>query len=558
MKYRSKSKWISFILAALLVMLFTAGSVFAAEEQVWPDEPELDGEAVVLMEANTSAVIYQKNADEKMYPASTTKILTAMVVLDHCSMDEIVTFTEECCNLEEGAVTIDSVPGEEMMLKDVMYGLLLPSGNDCAMALALHVAGSIEAFADMMNIKAKEIGALSSHFSNPSGLFNSQHYTTATDLAKIAQYAFQNSTFVDIISHPTYIIEPTNMNSESRVLTNTHEMIIPGSPDYNEHVIGGKTGYLYESGRCLVTYAEKEGMTLLAVILDGSYYGIFSETQELLDFAWNNFCISNVSELERRFSYSEEKAKIQLDPTNQIMTLNNVPFDKLSSKINYAYYLNEDEYAAAKQNAGITANDPRQLYATIDYFYADYYLGSCSVFLNPELKIKEVSFISVIYINIWLLILILILIAAAVIFIIKLAKKPDIGNFGPGSSKGIRRLRKTRTYDRSDSVDLGRQYIKYSNRNRNSIHRLDEISVPVEKERYSRSPSKIQQSKSGKSKSRPANHVSKTGRKPYPDQIRPINSPSRERTARKAEHVRTGSSSSKRTSGQRKSQNLHK
>ena len=183
-----------------------------------------------------------------MYPASTTKILTAIVVLEHCSLDETVIFTEECCDLEEGAVTIDSVPGEEMSLKDVMYGLLLPSGNDCAMALALHVAGSVSAFVDMMNEKAQEIGAAHSHFVNPSGLFHSNHYTTASDLALIAQYAFRNSTFVDIISHPTYIIEPTNKNPDSRVLINTHEMITPGNPDYNSNVIGGKTGYLYEAG----------------------------------------------------------------------------------------------------------------------------------------------------------------------------------------------------------------------------------------------------------------------------------------------------------------------
>ena len=259
--------------------------------QIWPEEPDIDGHAVLLMEANSGAVVYSKNADEIMYPASTTKILTAIVVLENCSLDETVTFTEECCDLEDGAVTIDSVPGEEMSLKDVMYGLLLPSGNDCAMALAIHTAGSISAFAEMMNKKAAEIGATSSHFTNPSGLFDSKHYTTASDLALIAQYAFRNSTFVDIISHPTYIIEPTNKTAESRVITNTHEMIIPGMADYDSSVIGGKTGYLYEAGRCLVTYAEKNGITFLSVILDGSYYGIFSETQELLDFGYDSFRI---------------------------------------------------------------------------------------------------------------------------------------------------------------------------------------------------------------------------------------------------------------------------
>jgi len=446
--------------------------------QNWPEAPELAGEAVVLMEANTQAVIYEKNPTEKMYPASTTKILTAIVVLEHCNLNEMVTCTEECCDLEDGAVTIDSVPGEQMKLKDVMYGLLLPSGNDCAMALAIHTAGSVSAFVDMMNEKAREIGALSSHFMNPSGLFNSNHYTTASDLALIARYAFQNSTFVDIISHPTYIIEPTNLTSESRVLINTHEMITPGNPDYNSNVIGGKTGYLYESGRCLVTYADKDGVTLLAVILDGSYYGIFGETQELLDFGWDNFRIVNVSESERRFSYSDDSAKVQLDPSSEIVTLNNMPFNALSSRINYAYYLNDREYAKAKEAAGIKQGDPRQLYAQIDYYYAGYYLGSCNVFINPDLTYRETSFITMVYVNIWLVLLIVILVILTVVLIVRRANK--IRNENVSNAKAHRKSGRARVryYNRSDSVDLRNQYIKRGNKDRQSIHDLNDIGIP--------------------------------------------------------------------------------
>ena len=444
--------------------------------QVWPRVPELDGEAVVLMEANTQAVIFEKNAEEKMYPASTTKILTALVVLEHCSLNDMVTFTEECCDLEDGAVTIKAVPGERMTLKDVMYGLLLPSGNDCAMALAIHTAGSVEKFAEMMNEKARQIGAASSHFVNPSGLFSPNHYTTASDLALIARYAFQNSIFVDIISHPTYIIEPTNKTPESRVLTNTHEMIIPGSPDYNSDVIGGKTGYLYESGRCLVTYAQRGGVTLLSVILDGSYYGIFGETQELLDFGWDYFTIVNVSESERRFSYNDENAMVQLDPSSQILTLNNVPFNELSSRINYAYYLDEKEYAQAKEEAGILPGDPRQLYAWIDYYYAGYYLGSCNVFINPGITVSRAQFIDMIYINFWLILLIVIAVIASVILIVRRAKVSSSRSVNAKDHRRSGRAR-VRYYNRSDSVDLHNQSVRHGARNRESIHRLDEIGI---------------------------------------------------------------------------------
>ena len=467
------------IVPFFLTAILAVSSVFAAGQQNWPEAPETLGESVVLMEANTQAVIYEKNPEAKMYPASTTKILTAIVVLENCSLDETVVFTEECCDLEEGAVTIDSVPGEQMRLKDVMYGLLLPSGNDCAMALALHVAGSVSAFVDMMNEKAVEIGALSSHFMNPSGLFHSNHYTTAADMATIARYAFQNSTFLDIISHPNYIIEPTNMNPESRVLINTHEMITPGNPDYDNHVIGGKTGYLYESGRCLVTYAEKDGITLLCVILDGSYYGIFTETEELLQSGWNNFKIINASEEERRFSYADETAKVQLDSSNQILMLNNVPFYELTSKINYAYYLDEKEYAEAKLEAGIENGDPRQLYAWIDYYYGGHYLGKCNVFVNPDLHPPTASFIKVVYVNIWLIILVIVVVAVLVILLVHLAKK-SAANEGRLSAWEHRKSgrKQTRYYSRSDSIDLREQYIKSGHKDKESIHGLSNLGVP--------------------------------------------------------------------------------
>ena len=474
------------LLALAAAGIFGAGKVkaapedaaYSAEGQYWPEAPELAGEAVVLMEAGTKAVIYEKNPEEKMYPASTTKILTALIVLEHCSLDETVVFTEECCDLEEGAVTIDSVPGEKMLLKDVMYGLLLPSGNDCAMALAIHTAGSVEAFADMMNEKAAQLGATNSHFVNPSGLFDRNHYTTASDLAKIAWYAFQNSTFVDIISHPTYVIEPTNMNPESRVLTNTHEMITPGNADYSSDVIGGKTGYLYESGRCLVTYARRNGVTLLSVILDGSYYGIFTETQELLDYGWNHFAIINIAESERRFSYADDSARVWLDTSSEILTLINVPFSELNSEVCYTWYMDADEYAVGRSGAGIGLNDNRELYAWINYSYAGHFLGRGYVYIDPALEPAAAAFIDVFYVNIVLVIIIAVLVLLAVVYVIRLARKatrPDSLH-----SKIRKKVRKGRIryYNRSDSVDLRSQYVRRGSRNQETIYDLDEIGLP--------------------------------------------------------------------------------
>ena len=498
MRKRTLIKRLCAIIFCALLLSGVFGCEAFAQEQVWPDAPELAGEGVVLMEANTGALIYDKNPDERMYPASTTKILTAIVVLENCSLDEIVTFTEECCDLEEGAVTIDSVPGEQMVLKDAMYGLLLPSGNDCAMALALHVAGSVDRFADMMNAKAEQIGARNSHFANPSGLFDPDHYTTAADLSLIAQYAFHNSTFVDIISHPTYIIEPTNMTPDSRVLTNTHEMITPTNPDYNSNVIGGKTGYLYEAGRCLVTYGEKDGITLISVILNGSYYGIFSETQALLDFGWDHFKILNISEEERRFSYATEDAKVLIDPSDQILGLNGVPFYELTSKINYAYYLDENEYAQAKEEAGILPGDSRQLYAWIEYTYGGHYLGKCHVIIDPDLVVHTAAFIKVMYINIWLIILIVVVVILTVIFLVRLARKSreEAGNAWHHRKHGRKQVR---YYSRSDSIDLREKYVRSGQRDRGSVHRLHDINVQTGQKPHSRNVSRTMRTGSSRS-----------------------------------------------------------
>ena len=396
------------------------------DENGWPIAPEVMSGSVMMVEVNTGAVLYSKDVDTQRYPASTTKILTCLIALENCSLTEIVTYSANAVDLEDGDSSIDAVEGEEMTMKDCLYGLMLPSGNDCAIAIAEHVAGSVEAFCELMNQRAAELGCTNSHFVNPNGLYNKDHYTTASDLCKIAQAAFNNSAFVEIVSHATYTIPETNM-SEARLIENTNYMIDPTSSYYYENVVGGKTGYLYESGRCLVTLAKKNGLTIVTVCLFCSNYtGVFIDTEELLDYAFNGFALSNISESESRFSYACTDARIRLDSTAQILMPKNLTLDELTSEIDFTYDMDQDEFYERSAEAGITSQDGRHLYAIINYSYAGNYLGAINVILDDNMEIAEASFASIKYISPWWFILsIVVFLGLTILFYGLIRKTPE-------------------------------------------------------------------------------------------------------------------------------------
>ncbi len=374
----------------------TAASSTDYYNHVWPTPPETESESIYIMENSTSTVLYEKEADTQRYPASTTKILTALVVIENCDLNEVVTFSENAVNLEEAAVTIKAQAGEQMPLKDVLYGLMIQSGNDCGVALAEHVAGSVEAFAEMMNERASEIGCTNTHFTNPHGLFSRDHYTTAHDLALIAQEAFKNSTFVDIMSTEVYYAAPTNMDPDEKKFKHWDLLMDPESEYYDPDVIGGKTGFLDESGRCLVSFATRDGFTVICVQMKGAYTGIFEEAKRLLDYTFNSFSMKNASANERRFSDAVEDTKVVLDPAAQILTLNAIPFDQLESEMVFADDMDLELKAELQAEA---AESGRTLYGVINYRYADHELGSAAIYLDPELEIAPAAFTQVHYIS---------------------------------------------------------------------------------------------------------------------------------------------------------------
>ena len=234
----------------------------------WPQGPQIYAESAVVMEASTGTILYNKDMDMVNYPASITKIMTALVVLENCSLDEIVTYSYYATHsIEAGSSTIGTTEGEELTVEESLYALLLESANECGNGLAEHVAGSIDAFVEMMNAKAVELGCANTHFVNPHGLHNPEHYTTAHDMALIMQAALQNEDFVRISGTAKYQMRATNKDDEITYMTNHHCMIAPyrGSSAYlDDTVIAGKTGGTTEAKNTLVTAAERSGMTLIA------------------------------------------------------------------------------------------------------------------------------------------------------------------------------------------------------------------------------------------------------------------------------------------------------
>ncbi len=258
---------------------------------------------VVLMDADSNAVLWSQKGDERAYPASTTKILTCILALENGNLDDEITVGRE---VERGFSSKSSLmglsPGEKVTLRDLIYGIMLVSGNDAAAAIAVHIGGSAEGFADMMNAKAASLGMENSHFVNPHGVQKEEHYTTANDMAKLMSYAVKNNDFRAIIAKRKYEVPPTNRSRSGYLLENTNKLVhtkadADSSMEYR-YALGGKTGDTDAAGRCLVAAAQKDGVTLVSVQLnDPDVNRRFSLAVELFDWGFANFSSIDATEL---------------------------------------------------------------------------------------------------------------------------------------------------------------------------------------------------------------------------------------------------------------------
>ena len=285
-----------FILSFLiLTVLFTnLNIVYATDNDA--SAPQISSGAAILIDNKTNKILYDKNASERMFPASTTKIMTAILVLENCDLDEIVSASYDALmNIPEGYVTAE-IQGEEQF---TVEQLLVHSANDAANVLAVYVGGSIQSFVSMMNTKANELGLTNTHFTNVYGLQEDNHYTTAYDLAKIMQYCIQNDDFRRIAGSVSCSIPATN-KSDVRSYTSTNQLVLPDSPNYYSYVTVGKTGFTTEAGRCLVSCAYRNDIELTCVILGGilSDDGVssrFIDSISLYEYGFNHFSLKNIA-----------------------------------------------------------------------------------------------------------------------------------------------------------------------------------------------------------------------------------------------------------------------
>lgn len=251
-----------------------------------PENPAAASQGAVLYDVSNNRFLFEQNADTRYYPASITKLMTALLVLEHSSLDDTVTFSESAVtNLEAGAVTLNIKAGDKFSVKDCLYALLLKSANEVANGLAEHVSGSISGFAELMNQKAASLGCTNTHFVNPNGLNNTNHYTTARDMALIAKAAFENQTLSQIASTVNYDFPATAAVPSVRKLTMGHKMVNPAAAEYYQGIVGGKTGYTSLAGNTLVTCAQRDGKRLVAVVLK-SKQTHYADTKALLDYGF--------------------------------------------------------------------------------------------------------------------------------------------------------------------------------------------------------------------------------------------------------------------------------
>ncbi|MEW9082028.1 D-alanyl-D-alanine carboxypeptidase family protein [Caldanaerobacter subterraneus] len=279
------------IIALLIIIVFAFLSVPAHAET--PQPPEIVGPTAVLMDFTTGQVLYDKNMHKRMYPASTTKILTAIIALEKGKLDDVVTCSENVTKIEGNSIFLS--PGEQLTLEQLLYALMLESANDAAIAIAEHIGGSVENFAKMMNEKAREIGAYNSHFVNPNGLPDENHYSTPYDMAQIARYAMQNAEFRKIVSTLHYQIPPTNKFDKPRDLWISNRLLKPSRFHY-EGADGVKTGYTVAAGQVLVASATRDGHRLISVIMGDEGINIWTDTIKLLDYGFQNFSLVKVTQ----------------------------------------------------------------------------------------------------------------------------------------------------------------------------------------------------------------------------------------------------------------------
>ena len=256
----------------------------------WPQGPDITSTAAVIMEDSTNTTLYAKNMDQVLYPGATVKVMTTLLALENTQLSDQVTMTATgVSGVTDGGANISAQIDEIFTVEQCLYAIMLASANDVALQLAEHIGGSVDGFVQMMNARAAELGCTSTVITNPTGLPDENQQTTAHDMALIMKAAADNESFQTIASTASYTIPATNVSGGDRVLTNNFSMLANNNAAYYQYCTGGREGYTEASGSTLVCSAQKNGITLIAVVLQGTSGTTATEAASLLNYGFDNF-----------------------------------------------------------------------------------------------------------------------------------------------------------------------------------------------------------------------------------------------------------------------------
>lgn len=256
----------------------------------WPQAADISSTAAVVMESSTKTSLFSKNANQPLYPSAAVKIMTTLVALENSQLTDTVTMTATgVSGVTDGGVNISAQLDETFTMEQCLYAIMVASANDIALQVAEHVGGSVEAFVEKMNARAKELGCKDTIFTNPTGLPDENQHTTAYDMALIMRAAMNNDTFRTIAAAQSYTIPATNVSGGERALTNKFTMTNTADPAYYQGCLGGKEGYTQASGSTLVCAASRNGVTLICVVLNGAAGVTDDEAISLLNYGYDNF-----------------------------------------------------------------------------------------------------------------------------------------------------------------------------------------------------------------------------------------------------------------------------
>ncbi len=392
----------------------------------WPTGPVVSAESAILMELETGAILYEKNIHAREYPASTTKILTTLIAAEKCSLDETVSFSHDAVySIPVGSNHVAMNEGDVLTMEKCLQAILIRSANEVAYAVAEHIGGSWDGFAEMMNDRAAELGCQDSHFVNPNGLPDENHYTSAYDLAMIGRAFFSNEMLCQITQMP--LLHLSKKNGE---LVDANQMeLLPGKRYAYDYLVGCKTGYTDAARSCLVACAERDGMKLICVVLKDESPNHYEDTLALFNYGFSNFEKANISQTETKYNientgfysdndiFGNSKPILALNQDDCVILPKTVKFTDLDSRISYS------------------TENPNQV-AVIHYSYHGVPIGSASVDLatgekgtysfdpieDPQEKEEKSGLPAVIFINVLKVLMWVAGIAAAVLLIFFVVK----------------------------------------------------------------------------------------------------------------------------------------